>query len=67
MLAVEGSCQIPVAAFAVREGEQMWLRGLLAEADGSRLRRQEVRLPWPDTEAAAHQAGLELGRALKQN
>jgi hydroxymethylbilane synthase len=67
MLAVEGSCQIPVAAFAVREGEQMWVRGLLAEADGSRLRRQEARLAWPDTEAEAHQVGLELGRALKQD
>ena len=67
MLAVEGSCQIPVAAFAVRERDQMWLRGLLAEADGSRLRRQEVRVPWPATEAEAHGVGLELGRALKQS
>jgi hydroxymethylbilane synthase len=67
MLAVEGSCQVPVAAHAVREGEEMWLRGLLAEADGSRLRRRDVRLPWPASEADAHQAGLDLGRKLRQS
>ena len=66
MLAVEGSCQIPVAAFAEREGSEMWLRGLLAEADGSRLRRDDVRLPWPRTEQDAHQVGVELGRSLKR-
>jgi hydroxymethylbilane synthase len=65
MLAVEGSCQVPVAAYAVREGEQLWLRGLLAEPDGSRLRSQETRVPWPSSVADAHGIGVELGRALK--
>ena len=66
MVAVEGSCQIPVAAYAVRDQDQLWLRGMLAEADGSRLRRRELRLGWPEREAEAHQAGLELGRELGQ-
>jgi porphobilinogen deaminase len=65
MVAVEGSCQIPVAAYAVRDQDQLWLRGMLAEADGSRLRRRELRLAWPERETEAHQAGLELGRELR--
>jgi hydroxymethylbilane synthase len=61
---VEGSCQTPVAAYAIREGGQMHVRGLLAEPDGSQLRRAELRVPWPETEALAEAVGAELGRAL---
>jgi len=46
MRAVEGNCQTPVAAYAVREGSQIWLRALLAEPDGSNLRQNELRAPW---------------------
>ena len=67
MIAVEGSCQIPVAALAVRDQDQLWLRGMLAEPDGLRLRRRELRLGWPASEAEAHQAGLQLGRELRQS
>ena len=66
MVAVAGSCQIPVAAYAVRDQDQLWLRGMLAEADGSRLRRRELRLAWPESETDAQQVGLELGRELGQ-
>jgi hydroxymethylbilane synthase len=66
MRAVEGSCQLPVAAYAVREGERMFLRGLLAEPDGSRLRTQELRAAWPTNGDDAERIGLELGAALKQ-
>jgi hydroxymethylbilane synthase len=69
MLAVEGSCQVPVAGYALRElahgVEQLWLRGFLAEADGSRVRRAEVRVPWPKDVARAAQVGLELGAQLR--
>jgi hydroxymethylbilane synthase len=64
--AVEGSCQMPVAAYAIRDGGQMHVRGLLAEPDGSRLRRAELRVPWPETEALAESVGAELGQALKR-
>jgi hydroxymethylbilane synthase len=63
---VEGSCQMPVAAYAIRDAGQMHLRGLLAEPDGSRLRRAELRIVWPETEALAEAAGVELGRQLKR-
>jgi hydroxymethylbilane synthase len=66
MLAVAGSCQIPVAALAVRHEAEIWLRGMLAEPDGSRLRRAERRLSWMSSDAEAHQLGLDLGRELRR-
>ncbi len=65
MLAVEGSCQIPVAAHALRDGEELWLRAFLAEPDGSRARRDELRVKWPRDAQAAHAIGVELGSRLK--
>ena len=66
MRAVEGSCQVPIGAYAVRDRDELWLRGLLADPDGSHLRRDQLRLGWPSNESGAHRAGLELGRALRQ-
>jgi hydroxymethylbilane synthase len=65
MTAVEGSCQMPVAAYGVREGDDLWLRGMLAEPDGSRVRFRELRTPWPSSPADATAVGVELGRELK--
>lgn len=65
MAVVEGDCKTPVAAFARREGDQLWLRGLLAEPDGSHLRRAEVRVGWPGSAQEAAQIGHELGQRLK--
>jgi hydroxymethylbilane synthase len=65
MRAVEGNCQTPVAAYALRQGTKLWLRGLLAEPDGSRLRRSELRAPWPDSESEAERLGIELGQKLR--
>lgn len=65
MRAVEGSCQVPVAAYALRDGAELWLRGFLAEADCSLPRFDEVRAPWPTTLEAADALGSELGKRLK--
>jgi hydroxymethylbilane synthase len=65
MSAVEGSCQIPVAAYAIRDGAELFLRSMLAEPDGTRVRFREVRSPWPENEAAAFAVGLALGRELR--
>lgn len=65
MRAVEGSCQLPLAALAQRQGQELWLRALLAEPDGSRLRRTELRAPWPETWAAAETLGLQAGAELR--
>ena len=67
MAAVEGSCRVPVAAYAVRDGGELWLRGMLAEEDGSRPRTGERRIAWPgDDRRAAERAGRDLGEELKR-
>ncbi|MBX3184423.1 MAG: hydroxymethylbilane synthase [Polyangiaceae bacterium] len=63
--AVEGSCQVPVAAFAERVGDALRLRGLLAEPDGSRLRQRELVAPWPASDEAADALGVKLGEELR--
>jgi hydroxymethylbilane synthase len=65
LVAVDGSCQVPVAAHAEHIGDELWLRALLAEPDGSNLRRQELRCPWPETLQRAQEAGAAVGRALR--
>ncbi|MEO7036464.1 MAG: hydroxymethylbilane synthase [Polyangiaceae bacterium] len=65
MRAVEGNCQTPVAAYAVHEGSQIWLRALLAEPDGSNVRKDEIRAPWPADSEAASALGERLGGALR--
>ncbi len=53
---LEGGCQVPIAAFAVREGEEVRLTGLVGSVDGARIIRDANRGP---AEVAA-----ELGNAL---
>jgi hydroxymethylbilane synthase len=65
LVAVDGSCQVPVAAHAEHVGDELWLRALLAEPDGSNLRREELRCPWPETLQRAQEAGATVGRALR--
>lgn len=74
MLAVEGNCRMPVAAHATRVegagGSALHLRAMLAEADGTRVRRADRTMPWPqriDAAALAEAAalGLDLGRELR--
>jgi len=62
---VEGNCQLPVAAHAIRGDQDFRLVGLLAEPDGSRVRRAEVRSNPPQTEAEAAALGEELGAKLR--
>lgn len=64
MLAVDGNCQVPVAAYAERTPTGMRLRGMLANPDGTNLRRREVSSAWPGTTEEAHRLGLELGREI---
>lgn len=66
MAAVEGSCHTPVAAFALREIGGLWLRAMLAEPDGSRLRTGERRIAWPSDLAEAERAGRDLGHELRR-
>jgi len=65
MRAIEGNCQTPVAAYAVREGSQIWLRALLADPDGENLRKNQIRAPWPANNEEATSLGETLGRTLR--
>jgi hydroxymethylbilane synthase len=64
MLAVGGNCQLPVAAFACREDDEIWLRAMVADPDGSRARFGERRSSWSDAEEA-RRLGRDLGEALR--
>lgn len=66
MAAVEGNCRLPVAAYAVREAESLWLRALLADPDGGNLRRGERRIRFPDDAREAERAGRDLGAELRR-
>jgi hydroxymethylbilane synthase len=65
MAAVDGSCRLPVAAHATREGQELRLRALLADPDGSNLRRGERTAAWPASEGDAAKLGRDLGAELK--
>lgn len=53
---LEGSCHVPLAAFALLDDQELWLRALVGSRDGRRVLRGEIR-----GEASA---GAELGRQL---
>jgi hydroxymethylbilane synthase len=66
MVAVEGSCQVPVAAYGIRDVGGLWLRGMLAEPDGTRARLREVRASWPASEGESFEVGRRLGEELRR-
>ncbi len=47
---LEGGCQVPIAAYATIEGDELHLKGLVGELDGSRLIRREIRGSREDAE-----------------
>ncbi len=57
---LNGGCQVPIACYAVLEGEQLWLRGLVGQPDGTVLLRAEGRAPAADAEALGVQVAEEL-------
>ena len=40
---LEGGCQVPIAAYGCLSGESLLLKGMVAELDGSRIIRDEIR------------------------
>ncbi|MEM1110871.1 MAG: hydroxymethylbilane synthase [Pseudomonadota bacterium] len=48
---LNGGCQVPIAAYAVLERDELYLRGLVGEPDGSLTLRAEARAPVADAEA----------------
>lgn len=57
---LNGGCQVPIACYAVLEGDQLWLRGLVGQPDGSQLLRAESRAPADEAE----QLGVRVAEDL---
>ncbi|HEX2011828.1 MAG TPA: hydroxymethylbilane synthase [Roseateles sp.] len=57
---LNGGCQVPIACYAVLEGDQLWLRGLVGQPDGGQLLRAEARAASVDAEALGVKVADEL-------
>ncbi|ANF25530.1 porphobilinogen deaminase [Pseudomonas sp. 10B238] len=57
---LNGGCQVPIACYAVLEGDQLWLRGLVGQPDGALLLRAEGRAPNAEAEALGVRIAEEL-------
>lgn len=65
MQAINGNCTTPVGAFGVRRGNDLHLRAFLAEPDGTRPRRAEVTVRFPESPDVAAAIGRRLGAELR--
>lgn len=57
---LNGGCQVPIACYALLDGDELWLRGLVGQPDGSLLLRAEARAPRHNAEAL----GVQVAEAL---
>ena len=57
---LNGGCQVPIACYAVLEGENLWLRGLVGDPDGGTLLTAQARGPQRDAAALGIQVAEEL-------
>lgn len=59
-LTLEGGCQVPIGSYALLDGDEVWLRALVGEPDGSQIIRGEIRGHRNDVEALGIQLANEL-------
>jgi len=64
MMAVGGSCQLPVAGYAEPDGTSFFFRGMFADAEGNDPRFLEATCPWPADENEAAQRGIGWGKQI---
>ena len=57
---LNGGCQAPIACFALLEGDELFIRGLVGSTDGKRMVRGEVR----GNKADAENLGIQLAEQL---
>ena len=57
---LEGGCQVPIGSYAVLEGDELWLRGLVGSPDGRQMICGERRGP----RSEAEQMGISLAEEL---
>lgn len=57
---LNGGCQVPIACYAVLEGDQLWLRGLVGQPSGGLLLVADARAP----RGAAQTLGVQVAEVL---
>jgi len=57
---LQGGCQVPIGAFAVLNQNELWLRGLVGQLDGSEILRSEIK----GEATQAEQLGTQLAEQL---
>lgn len=57
---LQGGCQVPIGSYSELEGDQIWLRALVGEPDGSKMVEGEIRGPIADAEALGTQLANQL-------
>jgi hydroxymethylbilane synthase len=55
-----GGCQVPIAGYAILEGDQLWLRGLVGRPDGTETLTAEIR----GDASRAEALGIEVAEIL---
>ncbi|WLS78732.1 hydroxymethylbilane synthase [Erwinia pyri] len=60
---LEGGCQVPIGSFALLQGDELWLRGLVGSPDGKVMVRGERRGPKEEAE----KMGISLAEELLDN
>ena len=60
--ALGGSCQVPLAAYGIIEGEELYLRALVGNHKTGEAIRSEARGPWTEPEALAARVVEDLRR-----
>jgi hydroxymethylbilane synthase len=56
---LQGGCQVPIGSYSLLDGDQIWLRALVGEPDGSQIVRGEIKGHRND--------GERLGKTLAEN
>lgn len=59
-LALQGGCQVPIGSFALLQGDQLFLRGLVGSVDGKEIIRKEI----TGHQDQAEQLGLTVAKQL---
>ena len=57
---LQGGCQVPIGSYSLLEGDQIWLRALVGEPDGSQIVRGEIRGHRDDAEQLGEQLADQL-------
>jgi hydroxymethylbilane synthase len=57
---LNGGCQVPIACYAVLEGDSLWLRGLVGQPSGTLTLSADARAPRADAQALGVQVAEQL-------